>query len=104
MGFTPAVSKSAIKAMSATIRGWKLHLWSSSSLEDIARRINPVVRGWLNYYGRYYKTALRPILRQLQDALVRWAMRKYKRLKGRWQKATHWLGRIARREPGLFAS
>ena len=51
IGFTPAVSKSAIKAMSATIRGWKLQLWSSSSLEDIARRLNPVVRGWLNYYG-----------------------------------------------------
>jgi len=49
LGFTPAVSKSAIKAMSATIRGWKLHLWSSSSLEDIAKRINPVIRGWLNY-------------------------------------------------------
>ena len=104
MGFTPAVSKSAIKAMSATIRGWKLHLWSSSSLEDIARRINSVVRGWLNYYGRYYKSALRPILRQLQDALVRWAMRKYKRLRGHWLKATHWLGRIARREPRLFTS
>ena len=80
MGFTPAVSKSAIKAMSATIRGW------------------------LNYYGRYYKSALRPILRQLQDALVRWAMRKYKRLRGHWLKATHWLGRIARREPRLFTS
>ena len=104
MGFTPAVSKPALKAMSATIRGWKLHLWSSSSLEDIARRINPVIRGWLNYYGRYYKSAMRPILRQLQDALVRWAMRKYKRLRGHWLDVTHWLGRIARREPRLFAS
>jgi RNA-directed DNA polymerase len=103
-GFTPAVSKSAIKAMSATIRGWKLHLWSSSSIEDIARRTNPVVRGWLNYYGRYYKSALSPLLYQLQNALVRWAMRKYKRLRGRWLKATHWLGRIARREPRLFSS
>jgi RNA-directed DNA polymerase len=103
-GFTPAVSKSAIKAMSSVIRGWKLHLWSSSSLEDIARRINPVVRGWLNYYGKYYRSAMRPILRQLQYALVRWAMRKHKRLKGHWRKATHWLGRIARREPRLLAS
>ena len=104
VGFTPAASKSAIKAMSATIRGWKLQLWSSSSLEDIAKRINPVIRGWLNYYGRYYRSALYPILRQIQNALVRWAMRKYKRLRGHWHKATHWLGRIARREPRLFAS
>jgi RNA-directed DNA polymerase len=65
VGFNPAVSKSALKAMSATIRSWKLQLWSSSSLEDIARRINPAIRGWLNYYGRYYKSATRPILRQL---------------------------------------
>ncbi len=104
VGFNPAVSKSALKAMSATIRSWKLQLWSSSSLEDVARRINPVIRGWLNYYGRYYKSAMRPILRQLQYALVRWAMRKYKRLRGHWLKATHWLGCIARRDPRLIAS
>jgi RNA-directed DNA polymerase len=103
VGFTPAVSKSAIKAMSATIRGWKLQLWSSSSLEDIARRINPVLKGWLNYYGRYYKSAMRPILRQLQHALARWAMRKYKRLKGHWLRAIHWVNRIMRRDRKLFA-
>ena len=104
VGFTPAVSKTAIKAMSATIRSWKLQLWSSASLEDIARRINPVLRGWLNYYGRYYKSAMRPVLRQLQHALARWAMRKYKRLKGHWLRAIHWVNRIMRRDRKLFAS
>lgn len=104
VGFTPAVSKSAIKAMSDRIRGWKLQLWSSSSLEDIARRINPVVRGWLNYYGRYYKSAMRPIHRQLQHALARWAMRKYKRLKGHWLRAIQWVNRIMRRDRKLFVS
>jgi len=58
----------------------------------------------LNYYGRYYKSALYPILRQIQNALIRWAMRKYKKLRGHWRRATHWLGRIARREPRLIAS
>jgi RNA-directed DNA polymerase len=104
VGFTPAVSKSAIKAMSDRIRGWKLQLWSSSSLEDIARRINPVLRGWLNYYGRYYKSAMRPIHRQLQHALARWAMRKYKRLKGHWLRAIHWVNCIMRRDRKLFVS
>jgi len=104
VGFTPAVSKSAIKEMSDRIRGWKLQLWSSSSLEDIARRINPVVRGWPNYYGRYYKSAMRPIFRQLQHALARWAMRKYKRLKGHWLRAIHWVNRIMRRDRKLFVS
>ena len=104
VGFSPAVSKSAIKAMSATVRSWKLRFWSAASLEDIARRINPVIRGWLNYYGRYYKSALHPILRQIQTALVRWAMRKYKKLRGRRRKAIHWLGRISRREPRLIVT
>jgi RNA-directed DNA polymerase len=104
VGFTPAVSKTAIKAMSATIRSWKLQLWSSASLEDIAGQINPVLRGWLNYYGRYYKSAMRPVLRQLQHALARWAMRKYKRLKGHWLRAIHWVNRIMRRDRKLFAS
>ena len=103
VGFTPAVSKSAIKAMSARIRSWKLQLWSSSSIEDIGKKINPVIRGWLSYYGGYYRTALYPILRQLQYALVRWAMRKYKRLRGHWLRAIHWVGRIAHREPKVFA-
>ena len=103
-GFTPAVSKSAIKAMSAKIRSWKLQLWSTTSLGEIAKQTNPVVRGWLNYYGKYRRSALYPILRQLQNALVRWAMRKYKKLRGHRLRATHWLGRIARREPRLFAS
>jgi RNA-directed DNA polymerase len=104
VGFSPAVSKPAIKAMSATVRSWKLRFWSAASLEDIAKRINPVIRGWLNYYGRYYKSALHPILRQIQTALVRWAMRKYKKLRGRRRKAIHWLGRISRREPRLIVT
>jgi RNA-directed DNA polymerase len=104
VGFTPAVSRSSIKRMGDAIRGWKLQRWSSSSLEDIARRINPVIRGWLNYYGKYYRSAVYPMLRQLQNALVRWAMRKYKRFRGHWLKACHWLGRFARREPNMFAS
>ena len=104
VGFTPAVSKTAIKAMSAVIKSWKLQLWSSESLVDIAGRINPVVRGWLNYYGRFYRSALYPILRQIEHALVRWAKRKYRKLRGHWLRATHWLGRIASREPRLFAS
>ena len=103
VGFTPGASKSAVKAMSAKVRSWKLQLWSSSSLSDIAKKINPVVRGWLNYYGKYYRTALDPVLLQLQFTLVRWAKRKYKRLRGHWLRALHWLGRIAKREPNLFA-
>ena len=64
---------------------------------------NPVIRGWINYYGRYYPSALYPTLQQVNRTLSRWACRKYKKLRGHKRRAEHWLGRIARREPQMFA-
>jgi RNA-directed DNA polymerase len=103
VSFSPAVSDKAAKRMRSDIRSWRLHLRSDKSLEDLSHMFNPILRGWINYYGSYYKSALYPIFLQLNLSLIRWATRKYKRLRGRRRKATYWLGRIARREPGLFA-
>jgi len=89
--------------MGDTIRGWEIHLMSDKSIEDISRIINSVVRGWINYYGQYYRSALYPTFNQLNKALRKWAMRKYKRLRGRKRTAALWLRRIARRDRGLFA-
>lgn len=63
---------------------------------------NPVIRGWVNYYGRFYKSELYLVLRHMDRALVRWARRKYKKFARHQRRATHWLGKIARREPKLF--
>ena len=82
---------------------WSLHRQSDKSLMDFSRMFNPVIRGWLNYYGSFRRSALYPVWDQLNCSLKRWAMRKYKKLRGRMWGAAHWLGRIARREPGLFA-
>jgi RNA-directed DNA polymerase len=103
VGFNPALSNKAAKSMGDTIRGWEIHLMSDKSIEDISRVINSVLRGWINYYGQYYRSALYPILNQLNKALRKWAMRKYRRLRGRKRKATLWLRRIARRDRGLLA-
>jgi RNA-directed DNA polymerase len=103
VNFSPAVGDEAAKSMRRTIRGWRIHRMSDKSIEDISRIFNPVLRGWLNYYGRFYKSALYPIFDQLNCALKRWAMRKYKKLRGRQRRARYWLGRIARREPNMFA-
>ena len=64
--------------------------------------MNPSVRGWSNYYGRFYRSALTPVLRHLERALVKWAQRKYKRLRGHSTNAAHWLGQVARRDPKLL--
>jgi hypothetical protein len=76
---------------------------TDKSIKDLARMYNPVVRGWINYYGRFYKSALYPILNQLNGALQRLAMRKYKKLRRRRRRAIYWLGRIAKQVPYLFA-
>jgi len=103
INFSPAVSDKAAKAMRSTMSSWRLHLRSDKALDDLSRMFNPILRGWINYYSSYYKSALYPIMRHLDRALTRWAMRKFKKLRGHQRQATHWLGRVARREPRLFA-
>lgn len=102
-GFNPAISDEAAKSIRAQIRSWRLHLRSGSTLKDLAREINMIVRGWINYYGRFYPSALVVSLNRINDYLVRWIVRKYKRFRGRWMRARDALGRAARLYPGLFA-
>jgi RNA-directed DNA polymerase len=103
INFTPGVSSKACKAMRQTIRQWRFHLKPDKTIEDISHMFNPVLRGWINYYGRFYKSALYPVLRHMNRALVHWARRKYKRLSRHRRRAEYWLGRVAGREPQLFA-
>lgn len=103
VNFSPAVSDRATKEIRQVIRSWHLHLRSDKSLDDLARMFNPIIRGWINYYASYYKSALYPTFRYLDDILSRWAMRKYKRLQRRGRRARQWLRRIVHRQPQLFA-
>jgi len=103
VGFTPAVSNESATQMRRTMRKWQLHLRSGSSLERLAKEVNPILRGWIGYYGQYQKSQLNPVFYRLNLRLVKWAMRKYKRLRGHQRRAAHWLGRIARQNPNLFA-
>jgi len=91
------------KKISATIRSWRINLRSDKSLEDIAKMFNAEVQGWINYYGKFYKSAIYPILRHIEIFLILWAQRKFKRFRRHNTRARYWLGQIARREPKLFA-
>jgi len=102
INFSPAMSNKAGKMMRQKMRRWNLHLRSDKSLEDFSRIFSPVIRGWINYYGSFYKSALYTTLRHLNTILVRWARRKFKRLKHHLIKAVYWLRRIAKRQPNLF--
>ena len=105
VSFLPAISDKAAKAIREEIRGWKLQLRSDKSLEDLARMFNPILRGWMQYYGKYYRSMLHPVFRplNLNRRLVRWACRKYKKLRDHQRRATHWLRRISIRSAQLWA-
>lgn len=102
VNFTPAVSTAALKTMRQTTRKLNYRNRTELSLEDISRLYNPVLRGWLEYYGRFSPSAMYPVLRHFNMTLVAWAMRKYRRLKGHKTRACLFLESIAKRQPHLF--
>ncbi len=101
-GFNPGISTKSAVAIRQTMRSWRLHRRSDLTLEEIARTVNPTIRGWINYYGAYYKTALAPVMAHFDKILSRWAMRKYKSLM-RQRNAHRWVRSVAGRQPALFA-
>jgi RNA-directed DNA polymerase len=103
INFSPGVSNVATKAMREAIRNWQLRCRVDKWIDDLARMFNPIIRGWITYYGRFYKSALYPTLRYLNQCLARWAMAKYKRLKRHRRRAEHWIRRTSLRDPTLFA-
>ena len=102
-GFTPAVSTQAIKLMRAKTRKCGYRNRTELSIEEIAKRFNPILHGWLNYYGQYNRSALYPVWRHVNKTLIAWAMKKYRPLKYSKTKATLFLERIWKEKPDLFA-
>ncbi len=103
VSFLPAISAKAAKAIRATIRGWRMaSTRNNQRLEDLAQLVNPSVRGWMNYYGRFYRSKCIYVVRYLNKALAAWARWKFKRFRRRERASAYWLGRIARRDRGLF--
>jgi RNA-directed DNA polymerase len=100
--FLPAISKGALKRISAETRSWRLHLRTGQAFVDLARHVNPVVRGWMQYYGAFYRSALYPLLSRINAYLVRWIQKKYKRFKGKTKAYACWRG-ITDRYPRMFA-
>ena len=103
MSFTPAVSKVAMKSMKASTRKRNLRNRTDLSLADLARWYNPVLQGWLNYYGEYNRSALYPVWRHFNLTLIAWAMRKYRRFRDRKTWASKFMERISEEQPTLFA-
>jgi len=101
--FNPAVSKTAEKSMRAHIRTLGLRNRTSLSLEEIADILNPILRGWIQYYGCYNRSALGSVMVYVNRTLTAWAMRKYKKLKGRKTRATLFILKVQKEDRQLFS-
>lgn len=102
VNFTPAISNKSKKSIQQKVRDWKLQLKAEKDLTDLSNMFNPVIQGWINYYGKFYKSEMYSALRHINKALIMWSRRKYKKLAKHKRKAEHFMGRIAKHNPKLF--
>lgn len=102
VGFLPAMSTEALKAKSTELRAMRIHRRTDLTLDDLARWLNPIVAGWMNYYGRFYRSAMNPLLLRVSAYLRRWAGKKYRRLRA-FKRFKRWWTGLTERQPGLFA-
>lgn len=102
VSFTPAISRAALNKIGAQVRSWRLHHRTGRSFGELARWINPIVRGWMNYYGAFYRSALYPLLTRINAYLMRWVRKKYRRFRARGAFQQAWW-RVTTEHPRFFA-
>ena len=103
LGFTPAISKEAEKSIKETIRSWKIYRQTDKDMESLSRIFNPKLRGWMAYYGKFRPSELLGLFTMFQRILVKWAKRKYKRLRGSYIRAMNFIRKISQTKTALFA-
>jgi RNA-directed DNA polymerase len=101
-GFNPAISRKSLKRISTTIRDWNIQTWTGRDVGDIAKALNPVISGWLNYYKHFGKSELHRVRDMLNFALIRWARRKFKKLSRSYRQSKAFLRRLREQQPRLF--
>jgi group II intron reverse transcriptase/maturase len=101
--FLASASKKSCKGFRHKIRDMEVHKWSGSSLDIVAERLNPMLRGWINYFAAFNRSTITYSLECVERRLVKWAMCKFKRFRGHRRRAIAWLKRVKEREPALFA-
>jgi RNA-directed DNA polymerase len=103
VGFTPAISPEAATAIRKTIRSWKLSRTTHLDIKDLAHKLNPIIRGWIQYYGKFNRSELYKVLRYLDMKLLGWVKRKYKKHGSYTKRPKEWLGKVSSILPNLFA-
>ncbi|MDZ4121388.1 MAG: reverse transcriptase domain-containing protein, partial [Candidatus Cloacimonadaceae bacterium] len=101
--FSPAIANKASKEIRQTIRQWRIHRRTVETLNSLSRLLTPVIRGWIEYYGKYYRSEIYQVLRRIDAYLIRWVCQKYKSFRRQPKRAKQWLWKVKLREPTLFA-
>jgi len=101
--FLPGVSADALKRMRKVVRGWRIPRQTPALLAELAEQYNSVIRGWWEYYGSFYQTAMRGLFRYIDRKLEQWARRKYKTLSRHKRRSVEWLARVKEDCPRIFA-
>lgn len=103
VNFIASASKKSNKLFRAKIKALEIHKKTGCKIDMIAELINPIIRGWMNYFGKYNASAIKYSLDCVERRIVKWAMCKFKRFRGHRRRAEKWLVEVRRREPSLFA-
>jgi hypothetical protein len=101
--FLPGVSADALKRMRKEVRGWSIHRQTPGTLVELAQQYNPKIRGWWNYFGAFYRTAMRGLSQSIDQKLELWARRKYKTLSRNKQRSAGWLRKMKNETPRIFS-
>ena len=101
--FSPAISDKAKQKIRKEVKSWKKVIKPTRTLVEFAAKINPKITGWINYYGKYFASALWDTMKDIEKAILNWAKKKYEKLKRSWRKAREWLSKVKQRHPNLCA-
>lgn len=102
LGFDCAISISSRKRIADKLGELEVESMSFKSIVGIAKQLNPMIRGWINYYGKFRISTLHKVFRLLNQRLVRWARKRYKRYKTSLKRGFQWLKRVQEQYPALF--
>ena len=100
--FLPGVSADALKRMRKEVRGWRIHRQTPGTLVELAQQYNPKIRGWWNYFGAFYRTAMHRLSQSIDQKLKQWARRKYKTLSRNKRRSAGWLRKMKNETPRMF--
>lgn len=101
--FTPAISPEAKKKIVEVVKQTGIRRRSDLSIKQVGSKLNPLINGWINYYGKFTISALRPVMRQINFTLTKWCARKYKKCKNRMGRAKRFMSDMFKKFPSLFA-